>query len=200
MNGSVILSDSLKTCCKCKNRKESSEFSKDSTRCDGLRNLCKVCDYQRVVKKRSERKTKKRCADCHRDREIGCYCSKHYFENRCQKSLGKRDINLALVIKDKIKQQNYKCVYTGEKLILGVNAHLDHIMPRSRFPELANDVNNLEWVTDEINNLKGQLTKEEFLRAFPQYNKTSNKMLEVERIRKEIESLYVKAQELLKSA
>jgi hypothetical protein len=64
--------------------------------------------------------------------------------------------------KSLLKQQNYTCPYTGRKLVIGVNASLDHKNPRSRFPHLKNDWNNVEWVDLYINNIKQTLTKEEF--------------------------------------
>lgn len=59
--------------------------------------------------------------------------------------------------------QEGRCVYTGEILIFGNNASIDHKKPISRFPELKEDLNNLEWVTDRINIMKRDLTKKEFL-------------------------------------
>ena len=61
------------------------------------------------------------------------------------------------------KDQEHKCPYTGEDLVLGGNAWLDHIMPRSRFPELANDPDNIEWVTERVNRMKQDRTHDEFL-------------------------------------
>jgi 5-methylcytosine-specific restriction endonuclease McrA len=47
-------------------------------------------------------------------------------------------------LRDKLVSQGYRCVYTGELLVLGVNDSLDHIYPASRFPERAKDPNNLK--------------------------------------------------------
>ena len=47
--------------------------------------------------------------------------------------------------------------------VVGGNAWIDHIMPRSKFPELAQDIENLEWVTEDVNRAKQDKTPEEFL-------------------------------------
>jgi len=61
-----------------------------------------------------------------------------------------------------LEQQNYTCPYSGRKLIIGVNASLDHKNPRSKFPKLRSEWSNVEWVDLYINNIKQTLTKEEF--------------------------------------
>lgn len=63
----------------------------------------------------------------------------------------------------KFEAQGGCCAYTGEKLVLGENAALDHILPVVRFPDRANDPTNVEWVTRQVNSLKGDKTKDEFL-------------------------------------
>ncbi len=67
------------------------------------------------------------------------------------------------VLLEKLEAQDYRCPYTGDKLILGVTASVDHIMPRSRFPELAHDPKNVEWITREINEFKRDRTPEELM-------------------------------------
>jgi len=66
-------------------------------------------------------------------------------------------------LRNKLTQQNYRCVYTGTPLQLGVNDSLDHIYPVQRFPDRAHDPNNVEWVTREINEMKRDRTPDEFL-------------------------------------
>lgn len=63
----------------------------------------------------------------------------------------------------KFYEQHQMCALTGEKLELGRNAHVDHILPKSRFPELADDVDNLQWVSDIANQAKRDLTTPEFI-------------------------------------
>jgi hypothetical protein len=67
------------------------------------------------------------------------------------------------ILRDKLISQDYRCAYTGELLVLGVNDLLDHIYPAMRFPERAKDPTNLEWVSRKINEMKRDRTPEEFL-------------------------------------
>lgn len=62
-----------------------------------------------------------------------------------------------------LEKQQYLCPYTGEQLIIGENASVEHILPRSRFPGVAQDITNLEWVSITVNEMKGALTRDEFL-------------------------------------
>lgn len=59
------------------------------------------------------------------------------------------------------EKQEGCCAYTGELLILGDNASLDHKIPRSRGG--ADEVDNLQWVTWTINDCKRNLTHDEFV-------------------------------------
>lgn len=58
-------------------------------------------------------------------------------------------------------KQKGKCAYTGELLILGDNASLDHKMPKSRGGEDVSS--NLQWVTWNVNDCKRALTHDEFV-------------------------------------
>src|SRR3990172_3800384 len=66
-------------------------------------------------------------------------------------------------LRDLLKRHNYSCSYTGKRLILGVNASIDHKNPRGRFPEQKSDWSNIEWVDLEVNRAKRLLTKREFI-------------------------------------
>jgi len=69
----------------------------------------------------------------------------------------------AEAISAKLKAQNYRCAYTGELIVLGVNDSLDHILPTSKFPKLRSDPTNVEWVTRKVNCMKWDSTREEFI-------------------------------------
>jgi CRISPR/Cas system Type II protein with McrA/HNH and RuvC-like nuclease domain len=71
-------------------------------------------------------------------------------------------VELAKLLEIKFEEQRGICPYTGEKLIVGKNCSLDHILPRSRFPDLAEDLHNVEWVSEAANHMKWDLTKDEF--------------------------------------
>jgi len=77
--------------------------------------------------------------------------------------LGRSTTEVAALLKNKLVDQDYKCPYTGIDLVLGTNTELDHKFPVSRFPELAEDLDNVEWVCSIINKAKYDRTKNEFL-------------------------------------
>ena len=52
------------------------------------------------------------------------------------------------------------CPYSGRKLEIGVNAHLDHKIARCRGG--CNKADNLQWVHAEVNLAKHKLTEEQF--------------------------------------
>ncbi len=66
-------------------------------------------------------------------------------------------------VRDKFRTQDARCPYSGETLILGVNATLDHILPVSRYPERRTDPANVEWVVSWVNLMKGDATPDEFI-------------------------------------
>ena len=55
------------------------------------------------------------------------------------------------------------CPYTKQPLIIGVNAQLDHKQPVKHYPEKALDLDNLQWVSEEYNEHKLDMTDEQYL-------------------------------------
>lgn len=53
------------------------------------------------------------------------------------------------------------CAYSGHQLTLGVNASIDHIVPLARGG--ASSTDNLQWTHADVNQMKSNLTEEEFL-------------------------------------
>jgi hypothetical protein len=96
--------------------------------------------------KKSACEGKKRCKLC-------------IFKNICRKATGSTRNSKHLA--KKIQDQNFTCPYTGIKLIVGVNASLDHIVPKSKGG--SNNVENLEWIDLNVNLLKGARTKDDFM-------------------------------------
>lgn len=88
-------------------------------------------------------------------------CEKCYLQKTSMMRLGSR--KLWRVLAEKLEGQNYRCAYTGDKLILGLNDSIDHILPASRYPQYKTDPANVEWVTREVNEMKRDRTPEEFL-------------------------------------
>lgn len=93
-------------------------------------------------------------------------CETCYLKGTAAKAMG--NVKLWGILKEKLVAQNYRCAYTGVPLVLGVNDSVDHILPRSRFPELVGDPTNIEWTTGQVNLAKRDLTRDEFLELVKQ--------------------------------
>jgi len=76
--------------------------------------------------------------------------------------LGRCDNQVTAILIDRFNN-NPVCPYTGEMLVLGVNAHLDHIESRRNRPDLARDIDNLEWISEKANLAKNGMSKNEFI-------------------------------------
>jgi len=63
----------------------------------------------------------------------------------------------------KLDAQGWKCAYTGETLVLGLNDSVDHVYPVSTHPEMASDPDNIEWTTREVNVMERDRTPEQFM-------------------------------------
>ena len=61
----------------------------------------------------------------------------------------------------KLVSQKWKCVYSGFPLKLGINAELDHIVPK--YLGGKNTINNVQWVDSSINKLKGIFPEKKLL-------------------------------------
>jgi hypothetical protein len=61
----------------------------------------------------------------------------------------------------KLEAQEFKCALTGVPLVPGKNASLDHVLPRTKYPELATELTNLIWVDHAVNVMKQNITPED---------------------------------------
>lgn len=86
-------------------------------------------------------------------------CSVCYFKQQATRWL--KDASKWEVLRDLLREQNYRCVYSDELLELGRNASLDHIKPRSKGGEAVCE--NLQWVTWTVNRAKTDMTHDEFV-------------------------------------
>jgi hypothetical protein len=110
-----------------------------------------------------------KCSECGKFEPLDAFsknerfrpCESCYFKKCSKNAFGTR--KYAAFIKAKLDAQGWKCAYTGEVLVLGVNDSLDHIFPAFHFPELKNDPCNTEWVTRKVNEMKRDRTPDEFL-------------------------------------
>jgi 5-methylcytosine-specific restriction endonuclease McrA len=92
--------------------------------------------------------------------EVGIFCLDHWFKNVwVPHGLGsKKGIVLLKEIWD---EQKGRCAVTGEVLIPGSTASLDHIIPKSRGGSSSKE--NLRWVLLRINQIKWDMTHDEFV-------------------------------------
>lgn len=91
-----------------------------------------------------------------------CWCEKHWFAQAAWRN-GLRGKEAGEKVKVLLEKQNHTCPYTGKKLVIGVNASIDHKNPRSRFPDQSKSIENAEWVDLNVNRAKRAMTKEEFI-------------------------------------
>lgn len=105
------------------------------------------------------------CRSCNTPASIGEVCEIHWLAQRATQrlGLGGDTISRGQKLKDILVAQDYTCPYSGRKLVLGVNASVDHIKPVSKHPELLGDLNNIQWVDGLINRMKQDLEHDEFL-------------------------------------
>ena len=154
----------LKQCNECQQTLSFEMFYKHPQKKDGRCGKCISCSSQREKKLRKLRLNQGSCCECNNPKleTDNRLCEYHYIKFRAKAALGKCDDSLISALKEKLYLQNHQCPYTGEKLTLGINAQVDHIFPRSRFPEQQSDIANLEWVSATANLAKRDLTKYEF--------------------------------------
>lgn len=88
-------------------------------------------------------------------------CEMCYFKATAQATMKNR--KLAKDLQDLFYLQGEKCFITGNKLVLGLNAGLDHLEPNSTSPNLISDITNVRWVDRKINEMKRDWTIDEFI-------------------------------------
>jgi len=66
-------------------------------------------------------------------------------------------------LRDKAHDQKMICVVSGEDLVPGDNMSLDHIKPKSLYPELNSMICNVQWVTKWVNIAKWNLDMDAFV-------------------------------------
>lgn len=90
------------------------------------------------------------------------WCEKHWLTQLAWRS-GLRGRGSGRRLKEILESQNYRCPYTGRRLVIGKNASVDHINSRARFPGLIGEITNLEWVDVEVNRAKRTMSRVEFI-------------------------------------
>ncbi len=170
----------LKTCIECNQQKPESKdfFSFRGKKAPGIyKNTCKKCEahkskeyrqknlahHQKIVNKRRENKTEKGiCRRCSNPKlENILHCESCWY--RRVASNGCKDVNFADFLKEMAEKQNFICPYTGEKLIIGINMSIDHIIPKYKNLAFLNKIDNFQFVATRINTVKNKLSHDEFL-------------------------------------
>lgn len=132
------------------------ENPKNSYRCE----KCKNYLSNKIKQYRREREDKGLCVYCGElSMEALNQCETCWFKQFSWNALKNRSMWKKL--KEKLIAQNYECVYTKEKLIPGVNAGLDHIIPVSKGGEKS--IENVQWVLRKINMMKTDMDHDEFI-------------------------------------
>lgn len=153
--GKNLLMDGFKRCRECIDKSRRQEDKRKLVLAE--KGLCENCGIEPCLptSERSyagigcvARNVSRTCRICYLKRIAGLYLgtSRRYGE-----------------LLDIFETQGGRCAYTGVTLAIGDNASVDHKMPISRFPDLAGDTNNFEWITIQVNLMKRDCTKEEFL-------------------------------------
>lgn len=136
-----------------------------TTKCSSCRSRHKRLNAEHIARRVEQCK----CACCGSDDPLvpatesstAPRCETCFFKRTAHNSLGKRPRWRAIA--ESFDNQNRLCAYTNKPLVLGVNASLDHILPRSRFPHLRSEPSNTHWVDASINSMKHNMTHEEFI-------------------------------------
>ena len=85
-------------------------------------------------------------------------CEKCFFKEASKKHLGTQKKWQEL--KNLLEIQKNKCYISGRKLVIGKNASIDHINPRSLGGK--DSIENIAWCDTQINFIKNKLSLKEF--------------------------------------
>lgn len=99
------------------------------------------------------------CSHCHQPATVGTLCIEHWFKNVASNHFGTCTFAVGLV--EIWDRQQGRCFYSGEILVPGVNAGLDHKVALTRGGNLS--LENCQWVTKLVNRMKSDLTHDEFI-------------------------------------
>lgn len=88
-------------------------------------------------------------------------CTICYLKVMAKNNLNDRSLHEKLY--EKLVEQDFKCYMTGRELVLGLNASVDHVIPRSKNEELSKKIENIKWCDKRVNFVKRELTLDEFI-------------------------------------
>ncbi len=96
---------------------------------------------------------------CEKAIDGNCFCEVCYFKHIAFKRTGSSS-NWEF-LKGLFSNQAAKCPYTGIELLIGVNAELDHRIPKSK--NGTDEISNLQWVYAPVNTMKWDMNESDFL-------------------------------------
>ncbi len=133
-------------------------------------NLLQWFHQQQVISNKSQWKeyNLKRCHSCNGTALTHTrYCLYCYIKDCVRKTLLITDPQakqeFASLLLEKLDNQNNRCVYTNRIMVPGVNMSLDHILPKSLYPDGFRELSNLVWVDKSCNIAKNNLLPNDFL-------------------------------------
>src|SRR6185437_6244321 len=170
----------LKKCTKCKNKfpRTREFFYSSKNEKDQLHCWCKGCinTSKKIWKKNNKDLAKKYgkiayrnrcrpglCNVCIKNNNLpdNKMCENCWYNDKARLYL--KNNKLGFLLKEKAQKQNFKCAYSGDPLIPGLNMSIDHIIAQKVNPKLIHDISNLQWVTKEVNTSKNYLLPEQYV-------------------------------------
>lgn len=112
----------------------------------GLCVRCKTNKYMEIYENKPEA-TIKMCRTC-------------YLQQTSLRYLGSKNNWKELL--ELLEKQGFRCAYSGETIILGVNDSVDHIIAQKTCPEKKYDITNMQWITRDVNRMKSDLDEQRF--------------------------------------
>jgi hypothetical protein len=148
-------------CSSCKEFKNFEHFSKNKNTKTGFCYTCKQCTS--IKNKTEEKRTKNRVKQNNYNRKRFFYSRACTIRNRAIKEGIPFDYSineLCIMLAKKWKYQLGFCALTGDRLNRD-NSNVDHIIPIAKGGQF--NIENLQWVTKEVNKVKGVLTVEDLI-------------------------------------
>lgn len=134
--------------------------------CGGPKQAARVCQdcVKNQRKLRADRIKNNLCYQCPTPQYAGRkHCFKHIVMILAKESMG--SCKFAEFLCELLFEQKELCNYCEIHIEICSNAAIDHIQPISRFPELRNQLNNIQWLCKRCNQAKAAQTESE-LREF----------------------------------
>jgi hypothetical protein len=153
----------MKICTICDEQKEVIEFLKDKSAKDGYRNQCKACLRVRNMESHDKRREGYNKAMRKFRATVKGVTQTSLSASKCRAKKEGLPHNLDLqYLRCLITQQEMRCALSGEEMIpLGgwSSPSLDKIIP-----ELGYIKGNVQWLTQRVNLMKGNLAVEQFIK------------------------------------